>query len=166
MVVWADEISKLQDPCEEELCWEGFKYFNHIWDPFTIDRAASWATCKVFHPASGRKVFNSRFATRESQGICMLLQCDWGIHANYINAPYHLIEAVTHTLRRQQAYGVLLTPDRASSTWWPLAQLDSPGVMGVVTLPDKDGLFLRTGKPLPRPPWRVRAVLFDFRPME
>ena len=82
MVVWADEISKLQDACDEELCWEVFKYLNHIWGPFTIDHAASWATFKVFHPALGRKVFNSNFATRESQGIDILLQCDWGIHAN------------------------------------------------------------------------------------
>ena len=70
---------------------------------------------------------------------------------------------MVHTLRRQKAFGVLLTPDKASSSWWHLVQRDSLGVKGAMRLPDRPGLFLGRGKPLPRPSWKVRVVLLDFR---
>ena len=49
MVVWADEISKLQDACDEELCWEVFKYLDHIWDlsPLTVQPHGLHARCSI-----------------------------------------------------------------------------------------------------------------------
>jgi len=163
MVVWADELSKLLDACDFELSWQFFDSLDRAWGPFTIDRAASFDTCKVRCRISGRKMFNSRYWTRGTSGKDMLLQTDWAEHANYVNPPFHLIPAVIHVMRRQKAYGLLLTPDTASRPWWPLVQRNSLGVVGVRTLPHVPGLIRQGGVPMPRCPWRFRAVLFDFR---
>ena len=142
--------------CDFELAWEVFGQIEAMWGRFTIDRAATARTCKVYR--QGRPVFNSRFSCRFSCGSDFRCQFDWADHFNYVNAPFHLIPSVLHCIFEQQANAVVIVPHDTTALWWPYVQHGSPGVRDIWTLPMKTGVVARGGQPCH--PMLLRAVLF------
>ncbi|GFR74435.1 reverse transcriptase [Elysia marginata] len=96
LTVQADTLSRLSSQYEWCLHQRVYDYLNVLWGPHTLDRFASMTTTKCLK-------YNSRFLGPASAGIDALLQEDWGLDNNYVNAPIRLLDQVLDIVFHQKA---------------------------------------------------------------
>ena len=152
-IVRCDAISKWHDPCDVSLCAEWFRRLEAWWGPHTVDRAAA------FHNAVVPRFFSRFFhSSAEGQGMFSRL---WSGKNNWVNPPWCLIARSIEHLQRGRACGTMVVPSRPWAIWWPLTVREAQGVVDVVVLPMRPGIFV--GRAASGRTVRARAVRFDFR---
>lgn len=161
MVVVADYLGKMEDPCDYMLSEEVFAYLCYHFGAFMINRAASREMCQVF--SGSVPIFNSRMACLGTSGAEFQSQWDWARHFNYVFLPFFLVPAALYMLRSQSTTGVVLMPDWPLAWWSPLMCHGTHDYADEWSLPSHMGLLSLRGIPVLLPCWRIRAVKFDFR---
>ena len=129
-----------------------FKMLDRKWGRHTIDRFASLLNHKT-------PLYNSRFKDPRSYGIDALAQDDWGIHNNWVNAPFRLLDQVVEVISRQQAVATVIAPAWRGQNWYQ--KLIAMSVDRPFRLP-RNSLILQnpvtgTPEPLKNPKWRLYA---------
>ncbi|KAK6196318.1 hypothetical protein SNE40_001564 [Patella caerulea] len=128
-----------------------FRYIDKMWGPHTIDRCASLVTTQI-------PTYNSYYSDPECVGIDCLAQSDWGIHNNYVNPPFRILNKVLDVIVAQKACATVIAPKWVTKPWYQ--RIIQMSISPPIRIPNNSRTFINFGQtpePLKNPRWHIFA---------
>lgn len=144
----ADYLSRLSPMYEWQLNSHMFNHLDFVWGKHTIDRFITMMNAHI-------PVYNSRFADPFSSGVDALSQRDWGVHNNFVNAPFRMIQKVLNVIVEQEATATIIAPDWKAQAWYNL--LIKLSIADPIWIPRRAMLGFPNAEPLKNNRWKVYA---------
>lgn len=108
----ADELSKVIDIDDWEVCYYTFMYFDHMWGPHIVDRYATWYNTKLPRFNSLSRVPGSEAVDDFTQG--------WIYENNWLVPPRKLVAKCINKIKYEGCKSTLFVPMWISASFWPL----------------------------------------------
>ena len=108
----ADLLSRIVDRDDWSVSQSLFKFLNHVWGPFTIDRFADSNNTKLIK-------FNSKFWSPNSSGVDAFAY-SWVGENNWLVPPIYLITRCLRYIQHRRVKATLIVPYWPSAVFWPL----------------------------------------------
>ena len=108
----ADLLSRIVDRDDWSVSDSLFKFLDHVWGPFTIDRFADANNTKLVK-------FNSKFWSPNTSGVDAFAY-SWREENNWLVPPPSLISKCIKYLQYERVNATLVVPFWPSAVFWPL----------------------------------------------
>ena len=114
--VWADALSREDDPGDWRLDSRAFSLLESAWGPHTVDRFATANNSQLL-------VYNSKWADPLSAGVDCFAQADWERHNNYCCPPPEELDRLAHLLAtRPGISATVVAPRWPAQSWFQVLQ--------------------------------------------
>ena len=141
----ADMLSRIVDRDNWQVSHALFKFLNHVWGPFTIDRFADSNNTKL-------NKFNSKFWSPNTSGVDVFAFNWQGEHENNrFVPPVYLISRCLRHIEHNRVNATLIVPYWPSAVFWPLLIDKNGGFQGYISrfkiFKQAQGFFIKGSVP-------------------
>jgi len=151
--VHADRLSRVSPQYEWGLHRRLFQHLDRKWGPHSIDRFANMHNSQL-------PVYNSMYLDPQTSGVDALSQTNWGLHNNYVNAPFRLLDEVIQVIEEQGAQATVIAPEWKGQQWY--RKLQKLSIEMPMRLPVSSNTIWAT-TPQPEPMKNAKWRLYAWR---